>query len=283
VQNFFLWYFYCYHKKILNFSIQRLLEISPAPEQQITFAKLPVHNNMDLNKKIKNITRMEYEGPHGWWVRFKYDNKSFSKFFNDKKYGGKEFAFLSAYAWMKNTKEKEGIPNTPYLVGGGARSNTGVRGVSYSASSNSYFASWNDANGKPAASSFSVKKYGKKKAFKLACAKREKMEALRLAGYVAPVDPYKTIVVRDTKQYSKKELIEILQKKAARLGRVPISRDFKKTRPTYHKFCRTFGSWNKAIEAAGLSTRQNNKHDNSTAAFTPGSAVITPHQQQEVV
>ena len=208
-------------------------------------------------KKIKNITRMEYGAPHGWWVRFKYDKKSYSKFFNDKKYGGKQFAFLSAYAWMKDTKKKDGIPDTPYLVGGGARSNTGIRGVSYSSSSKSYFASWYDANGSPAATSFSVSKYGDKKALKLACEKRKKMEALRLTGYVTPVNTSRGAHTWDRKKYTKEELIEILQKKAAQLGRTPTIKHFRKTRPNHHKFFRTFGSWNKAVEAAGLKINDN--------------------------
>lgn len=203
-------------------------------------------------KKIKNITRMEYKIPHGWWVRFNFDKKSYSKFFNDKKHGGKQLALLSAYAWMKNTKEKANIPNTPLWVGGGARSNTGVRGVSYCSSSNRYFASWYDAIGKPGATSFSVNKYGKEKAFKLACEKRKQQEQWRLDGNITPIDPNKRKIVRDPKKYTKDELIEILNDKSEELGRLPTSRDFKKTRPNYDRYCKAFGGWNKAIEAAGL-------------------------------
>ncbi|RUM36593.1 MAG: hypothetical protein DSY58_05100 [Desulfobulbus sp.] len=203
-------------------------------------------------KKIKNITRIEYNGPHGWWVRIMYDKKKYSKFFNDKKHGGKQSALLSAYAWMKNVKEKANIPDTQLFVGGGARSNTGVRGVSYCKNSNYYFASWNDANGKPAGTSFSVRKHGKEKAFKLACEKREKMEKWRLAGNVYPKDEFKKKQKKDLRQYTKDELIHIMRLKKLELGRVPTSRDFKGTRPSYHKFCKAFGGWNKAVAAAGL-------------------------------
>ncbi len=203
-------------------------------------------------KQMKNITRMEYETPYGWWVRFNYDNQSYSKFFSDKKYGGENLALLSAHAWMKDTKEKANIPNTQLQVGGGARSNTGVRGVSFCANSNRYFASWCDAIGIPGATSFSVKKYGQKKAFKLACKKRQQMEELRLAGNITKRDLNKPKIVRDPKKYSKEELIEILHEKNEELGRMPTSRDFKKTRPNYDRYCKAFGGWNKAIDAAGL-------------------------------
>lgn len=190
--------------------------------------------------------------PYGWWVRFNYNKQSYSKFFNDKKYGGKNLALLSAYAWMRNTKEKDNIPNTPLWVGGGARSNTGIRGVSFCSSSHRYFASWVDAIGTPGVISFSVNKYGKKKALKLACAKREQMEGLRLAGNITPKNHYKPKFIRDPRQYSKEELIDILIEKDGELGRIPTSRDFKKTRPNYDRFCKAFGGWNKAIDAAGL-------------------------------
>lgn len=195
---------------------------------------------------------MEYKTPYGWWVRFNFNKKSYSKFFNDKKYSGKNLALLSAHAWMKNTKKKVNIPDTPLWVGGGARSNTGIRGVSLCSSSGRYFASWCDAIGKPGATSFSVSKYGKKKAFELACAKREKMEEWRLAGNITPKDPNKQKITRDPRKYSKSELIDILIEKDMELGRIPTSRDFKKTRPSYGRFCKTFGGWNKAIDAAGL-------------------------------
>jgi len=203
-------------------------------------------------KKIKNITRMEYKIPYGWWVRFNYNKQTYSKFFNDKKYGGKNLALLSAHAWMKNTKEKENIPNTPLWVGGGARSNTGIRGVSFCSKSNRYFASWYDAIGTPGGTSFSVSKHGEKKAFDLACAKRKEMESLRLSGYITPKNLNKPKIIRDPRKYSKEELIDILIEKDGELGRIPISRDFKKTRPNYDRFCKAFGGWNKAIDAAGL-------------------------------
>jgi hypothetical protein len=134
--------------------------------------------------KYKNITRMEYKTPFGWMVRFHYNKKTYRKFFNDSKCGGKNLALLTALSWMKNTKKKIGIPDTPLPVTGVAKSNTGVMGVSFSVKLNKYFVSWCDAQGKPCATSFSVNKYGREKAFKLACAKRKEQEEWRLAGNI---------------------------------------------------------------------------------------------------
>jgi len=203
-------------------------------------------------RKIKNITRMEYDPPHGWWVRFSYNKKQYSKFFNDKKYGGKQSALLSAVAWMKNAKKKANIPDTHLFVCGGARSNTGVKGVSYCASSNSYFASWYDANGRPAATSYSANKHGKKKAFAMACKKREKMEQWRLAGNTYIVDEYYRKSTSHLRKFTREQLIEILQKKEKELGRVPRTRDFANTRPTHFSFRSVFGTWASALAAAGI-------------------------------
>lgn len=206
--------------------------------------------------KIKNITRMEYDGVHGWWVRFMYNKQSFSKFFNDKKYGGKSSALLAAIAWKKNTKEKFKIPDSPLQVTGFVRSNTGVRGVSECTSSQRFFVTWADANGRRCATSYSIKKYGRKKALQLACAKRKAMEQWRLDGNVVPEEDIKPHRPQDKTKYSKMHLIEILREKYEELGRVPTSRDFKKTRPSYGRFEFAFGGWNKAVEAAGLRSLQ---------------------------
>jgi len=119
----------------------------------------------------------------------------------------------------------------------------------FSAKSNKYFVSWRDAQGKPCATSFSVNKYGKEKAFKLACAKRKEQEEWRLAGNIVTKITRKS---QTTKKYSPDELIEILRNKWQELNRVPTTRDFKKTNPKYNRYETAFGGWNKALEAAGL-------------------------------
>lgn len=202
--------------------------------------------------KIKNISRLEYKIPYGWWVRIVYNRKTYSKFFSDTKYGGKSFSLLTAIAWKKKTKEKANIPDTYLCVTGAARSNTGIQGVSHCGKSNKYYVSWCDAEGKSCATSVSINKYGQQKALKLACAKRKEGEEWRLAGNVLPKNINKPKVVRDSRKYSKEELIGILNLTCEELGRIPTARDFRKTKPNYGRYEYAFGSWRKAIEAAGL-------------------------------
>ncbi len=205
-------------------------------------------------KKIKNITRMEYKPPYGWAARFTYDKKAYHRFFSDSKYGGKNLALLAAVSWLKDTKQKLGVPYTSLSVVGSSRSNTGVRGVSFSEKSNRYFASWTDARGKLSTISFSIKKYGKDKAFKLACAKRKEGEELRLNGYIAPekIGNQSGILQRNPVKFSSEELITVLQEKYIELGRVPTSRDFKYVQPKYNRYETAFGSWNNALRVAGI-------------------------------
>ncbi len=197
---------------------------------------------------------MGHKPPYGWVVRFCYNKKSYQKFFRDSKYGGENLSLLSAVSWLKETRRELGIPDTSLTVVGATRSNTGVQGVSFSEKTNRYFAYWTDAHGKLSTVSFSVKKYGKEKAFKLACAKRKEGESLRLSGYVSPskiTEGYGSIQ-RDYRKYSHEELISVLQTKYRELGRVPTSRDFKHIQPKYNRYETAFGSWNNALQLAGI-------------------------------
>ncbi len=203
--------------------------------------------------KYKNITRMEYKPPFGWMVRIQYNKKKHEKFFKDSGYGGKSSSLLAAMAWRDKKKKELGMPNTHLHVVGSAKSNTGVCGVSFSARTGKYYVSWNDAKGHPCRTAISVRKHGKEKAFQIACQIRKEREAWRLAGYVMPEHKKKgPMAKRNLRKYTKEELLEILKSKYTILGRVPTSRDFKKTSPSYHHYETAFGGWNKALYAAGL-------------------------------
>lgn len=207
---------------------------------------------MQGKDKVKNIVRMEYKMPYGWMVRIQYSKKKYKKFFNDATHGGKYSALLCAIAWRDKTKKEIGMPNTHLHVEGCARSNTGVRGVSLSEKIGKYLVSWQDANGRPNATSVSIRKYGKEEAFKRACEIREKQEKWRLAGNVLPEEKKKAKIYYDRRKYTAEELITILQNASEELGRIPTSRDFKKTKPNYGRYETMFGGWNNALRAAGL-------------------------------
>jgi hypothetical protein len=60
--------------------------------------------------KHKDISRIDQESKrtHGWYVRVSFQGKEHSKFFSDKKNGGKESALLAAITWRNNTRDCKG-------------------------------------------------------------------------------------------------------------------------------------------------------------------------------
>jgi hypothetical protein len=130
----------------------------------------------------KDIARIDQESKrsHGWYVRVRFHGKNHSKFFSDKKNGGRNSALLSAIAWRDNTRQKIGKPQTDKHIVTKSTTNTGVVGVRFDEKLNCYFVSWVDEDGKPGKTSVSIKKHGKIGAFKKACRIRELKEAERL-------------------------------------------------------------------------------------------------------
>jgi hypothetical protein len=59
--------------------------------------------------KLKNITRMDYERSHGWWVRFEYRAKPISKMFSDSSYGGKRASRAAAIKYRDEVLQT--LPN----------------------------------------------------------------------------------------------------------------------------------------------------------------------------
>jgi len=47
-------------------------------------------------KNLRNITRMDYNRVHGWWVRFERQEHPVSKMFSDSRWGGKRAAKTAA-------------------------------------------------------------------------------------------------------------------------------------------------------------------------------------------
>ena len=134
------------------------------------------------SKKHKHISRQENKNSSacGWYCRVTYQKKLHRKYFSDKKYGGKEQALKAAISW-RNAKEQElGIPRTDRPFYSKARTNTGVPGVILAEKYNRYQVQWYDVEGKQHTTNVVIKKYGKKKAFEMACKIREENNAIRL-------------------------------------------------------------------------------------------------------
>jgi hypothetical protein len=133
--------------------------------------------------KQKDIARIDQESKrtHGWYVRVRYLGKVHSKFFSDKKNGGKESALLAAISWRNDTEKTIGKIRTDRHVVTVSNTKSGVVGVRLNEKLGRYEVSWVNLEGRQGKTSVSVKMHGKKKAFERACEIRKQKEAERLS------------------------------------------------------------------------------------------------------
>lgn len=138
-----------------------------------------------LLEKHKDIARIDQEikKTHGWYVRVRFLGKTYSKFFSDKKNGGRYSSLLLAIAWRDKTEKKLGKIRTNRHMVTVSNSGTGIVGVRLNEKLNRYEVSWVTDQGKQGKTSVSIAKHGKKKAFLRACSIRHKKENARL-GHV---------------------------------------------------------------------------------------------------
>lgn len=137
-----------------------------------------------LLEKHKDIARIDQETKrtHGWYVRVRYFGKTYSKFFSDRKCGGRYSSLLSALAWRDKTESELGKARTDKQIVTVSNSKTGVVGVRLNEKLNRYEVSWVTSEGKQGKTSVSIIKHGKKNAFGIACKIRKEKENARLAG-----------------------------------------------------------------------------------------------------
>jgi len=133
-------------------------------------------------EKHKDIARIDQESKrtHGWYVRVRYVGKIHSKFFSDRKHGGRNSSLLSAISWRDKTEKKLGKIRTNKHVVTVSNSGTGVVGVRLNDKLNRYEVSWVTHLGKQGKTSVSIAKHGKKAAFLRACSIRQEREKARL-------------------------------------------------------------------------------------------------------
>ena len=148
-------------------------------------------------KKEKGISRIDSGSTHGWFVRGYRNGKTFSRLFSDLKCGGKQEALLEARSFRENLrKELEEIPAKPRarrIVTKDARNTTGVLGVCRTTKKSPmgvlhecFSVSWRPSRGVQKCTSFSIRKYGEKEAFRLAVAHREqKMKEILGTEYLS--------------------------------------------------------------------------------------------------
>lgn len=132
--------------------------------------------------KQKDIARIDQESKrsHGWYVRVRFRGKIYSKFFSDKKNGGRNSALLAAIAWRDSTRHKIGKPQSDRHIVTQSSTSSGVVGVRLNEKVNCYFISWVTVDGRQGKTSVSIRKHGKAGAFKKACKIRQQKEAERL-------------------------------------------------------------------------------------------------------
>jgi hypothetical protein len=134
-------------------------------------------------EKHKDIARIDQESKrtHGWYVRVRFIGKTHSKFFSDKKCGGRYSSLLSAISWRDKIEKKIGKIRTNKHMVTVSNSSTGVVGVRLNEKLGRYEVSWVTHQGKQGKTSVSIKKHGKKSAFSKACSIRREKERSRLA------------------------------------------------------------------------------------------------------
>ncbi|MFP4166534.1 MAG: AP2 domain-containing protein [Opitutales bacterium] len=145
---------------------------------------------MARKKANKGISRIDSGSTHGWFVRGYRNGKTYSKLFSDRKCGGKNKALSLARDYQEElSAELEAIPKNPRkrrIVLSDSRNNTGELGVSRTTKvdpnggeHDCYSVSWRPEPGVQKCTSFSIRKYGEKKAFRLAVAhRRQKMREI---------------------------------------------------------------------------------------------------------
>lgn len=136
--------------------------------------------------KEKGISRIDSGSTHGWFVRGYRNGKTFSRLFSDLKCGGREEALQQARDFRNSLHQQltdvPKQPRTRRLITREARNSTGVLGVCRTSKRGAngiinecYSVSWRPEPGVQKCTSFSIRKYGERKAFQMAVALRKKM------------------------------------------------------------------------------------------------------------
>jgi len=140
---------------------------------------------MNTVQSQKGISRIETSSTLGWYVRVYRNKRTYSKFFSDTKFGGKDKALeMALFEKEELSKMISKIPKKPTkrrVVTKDKRNTTGVLGVSRTSKKASngksydcYTVSWRPEPKVQKSTSFSIKKYGEEKALEMAIQLRRK-------------------------------------------------------------------------------------------------------------
>lgn len=134
-------------------------------------------------KMAKSISRIDQDErkTHGFFVRVCFNKKIHSKFFSDKRCGGRHKALMKAQAWRNETEKKLGKPRTDRVIVA-RNETTSVRRALVSRGRKAktkglvYEVTYSPEPNKICRTSFSIKKYGEDGAKKLALEFRKEKE-----------------------------------------------------------------------------------------------------------
>ena len=154
------------------------------PEKQRKDIKKDSKVERNKLEKHKDVARIDQEDKrtHGWYVRVRFNGTTHSKFFSDRKCGGRYASLLAALAWRDVTEKQLGKVRTDKHIVTVSNTVTGVVGVRLNEKLGRYEVSWVKDEGKQGKTSVSIRKHGKEKAFKIACDIRNARESERLAS-----------------------------------------------------------------------------------------------------
>lgn len=189
----------------------------------------------DGRRALHHVTRLDI-GPtprhphrhptHGWQVRVRTGGARPSRFFADARHGGREAALAAALAFRDSLLAMSASSDaTPRK----AWSNTGVVGLSVrdrADGSALVHANWTDAEGKRRTASFSVEKWGLRRALWNACLRlyREKEEA------GAPVEEPHVMFARAQEPFAEQIREEIEREQAAEKAAASPTAEFSERR-----------------------------------------------------
>ena len=135
---------------------------------------------------MKGISRIDSRSTRGWFVRGYRNGKTYSKLFSDGRCKGRDAALENARKYRDKLHAKvAAIPKSARarrFVTRNRRNTSGVIGVTKikrkakdGSLIESYSVSWRPLPGVQRCTSFSIRKYGEKRAFALACRHRKRM------------------------------------------------------------------------------------------------------------
>lgn len=145
---------------------------------------------------------------HGWQVRVRRQGKRVTKFFADRKHGGRDEALEVAKVYRDELLEELPEPDDPVKRSAEARSRSGVAGLNLTlkdignGTKKPYVQlSWIDLTGKRRSASFSAEKWGLRRAIWNACLRLHKAHEEKGEAESDPYSMFKTAYPRLCKQY----------------------------------------------------------------------------------